>query len=240
MLTTQQLQGCLHIVNDALKAKTRDDVEVIWLEMQDFCGIDGLLLGVSETSLERDMAESTAIWFGIADAWLDIYRDKNFALIDPVVRMCMEEDRIIEWREAFDKYGAGAEEFIELAVKYGLSEGYAIGRACNSVTHTASIASVTFNPNVVTVAQHVLIQNILPHLNEIVTRPGFLRKPELTSQEQTVLKWANQKKTHIEIAGMLGITERTVRFHFNNIYNKYSVRDKVSAIQKAKVYGELV
>ena len=240
MLTTQQLQDCLNVVNDARKAKTPNNVEVIWLKIQDLCGIDGLLLGVSETNLELDMAESTAIWFGIAGAWLDIYRDKNFALIDPVVRMSMEEDRIITWREAFCKYEAGAEEFIEQAVKYGLSDGYAIGKACNSVTHTASIASVTFNHNLVTVAQHVLIQNILPHLNEIVARPGFLRRPELTGQEKKALQWANQKKSHVEIARILGITERTVRFHFNNIYNKYSVRDKVSAIQKARIYGEFV
>ncbi|MBT7330224.1 MAG: helix-turn-helix transcriptional regulator, partial [Oceanospirillaceae bacterium] len=84
-----------------------------------------------------------------------------------------------------------------------------------------------------------LMKIIFPHLNDILTRPGFLRRPALTRQQLRVLEWADKKKTHVQTAHIMGISERTVRFHFNNIYNKYGVNDKAGAIAKAKMYGQL-
>ena len=197
-----------------------------------------MLLGVSETD-QQDLTDSTSIWFGIADTWLDIYRKRHFAVIDPMVRMALQEDRIIEWGEAFDRYRHDAQEFIDLSRKYGLYSGYAIGRSSHQIAHTASVSSVTFDPHVVTVAQLALMKIIFPHLNDILTRPGFLRRPALTRQQLRVLEWADKKKTHVQTAHIMGISERTVRFHFNNIYNKYGVNDKAGAIAKAKMYGQL-
>lgn len=239
MHTEKQLQKCLSIINDSLQAKCKEDIEQIWLDFQALCGIDGMLLGVSETSRDSDLADSTALWFGIPDEWLKLYLDRQYAVVDPVVRMCMEEDRIIEWREAFEKYGDEADDFVQEAEKYGLSNGYAVGKSSNRLTHIASIASITFDPNVVTVAQHVLIQQILPHLNEILTRPGFLKHQELSVREKEVLMWIEKSKSYDDIAIILGIKERTVRYHVNNIYDKYQVSDKTSAVNKAKIYGDI-
>ncbi|MDH5545656.1 MAG: helix-turn-helix transcriptional regulator [Gammaproteobacteria bacterium] len=58
-------------------------------------------------------------------------------------------------------------------------------------------------------------------------------KSLLTSREKTVLRWAMEGKSAWEIGTILGITERTVKFHFTNIYRKMGVSSRSQAIVQA-------
>ncbi|MHB1729646.1 MAG: response regulator transcription factor [Leptospirillum sp.] len=51
----------------------------------------------------------------------------------------------------------------------------------------------------------------------------------LTLREKEVLKRMIEGKSNWEIAGTLGISERTVKFHLGNIYSKLGVNTRVKA-----------
>ena len=59
---------------------------------------------------------------------------------------------------------------------------------------------------------------------------------QLTERETDVLSWASQGKTYCEVAIILGISERTVKFHIENIIKKLDVSNAKHAIYKAKHY----
>jgi LuxR family quorum-sensing system transcriptional regulator SinR len=60
---------------------------------------------------------------------------------------------------------------------------------------------------------------------------------ELSSREREVLCWAQQGKTYWEIGSILGITERTVKFHVARIKQKLDVVSTAHAIAKAMRTG---
>jgi LuxR family transcriptional regulator, quorum-sensing system regulator CviR len=60
---------------------------------------------------------------------------------------------------------------------------------------------------------------------------------ELSAREREVLCWAQQGKTYWEIGSILGITERTVKFHVARIKSKLDVVSTAHAIAKAMRSG---
>ena len=52
----------------------------------------------------------------------------------------------------------------------------------------------------------------------------------LSFRELTVLHWMKEGKTNWEIAKIVGLSERTVRFHVGNIFNKLDVTSRTQAV----------
>ncbi|NRB42925.1 MAG: helix-turn-helix transcriptional regulator [Pseudomonadales bacterium] len=52
----------------------------------------------------------------------------------------------------------------------------------------------------------------------------------LTAREREILCWAAEGKTNWDIGMILGISERTVKFHFSNIFLKLSVQNRPQAV----------
>jgi len=60
---------------------------------------------------------------------------------------------------------------------------------------------------------------------------------QLSPREMTVLSWMKEGKTNWEIARVLGLRERTVRFHVSSIFEKLDVTSRTQAVAKALVSG---
>ena len=238
MLAAETLQKTIDFTNACLFAKNEKDLEDIWLSLQELCNIDGLLLFVSDSTADDDL-ESTLIVrsFGINDAWHDIYVARQYALIDPVKKMAMETDEVFSWDSAFKRYGEGAEEFIDTSADLGLKEGYTVGTISSDVTGIACSASVIFNSKNLNEGDHAMVKSLLPHVNSVLARPGFLKSSNLTEKQIEVLKWASKNKSYWEVGTIMGISERTVKFHFKNIFRKLGVSSRGEAILKGKIKG---
>ena len=57
--------------------------------------------------------------------------------------------------------------------------------------------------------------------------------PTLSPRERTVLIWMKEGKTNWEIAKILGLSERTVRFHVGSIFEKLGVTSRTQAVARA-------
>jgi DNA-binding CsgD family transcriptional regulator len=238
LLSKDQMIGGMDVMNACLKARNEEDIEDIWLSMQSLCNIDGMMLSVAESFKKNDIEASGSTYqYGIDAGWRDKYLGENFASIDPVVRYCSVVQDVFRWNESFDYFGSEVEEFAQTAAKYGLKDGYAIGQTIHQITHTASITSVSMDASYLDDAQHFMIRQLLPHVNAILSRPGFLQSPSITKKEREVLQWASQAKSYWEIGTIMGITERTVKFHFNNIFRKLRVNNREQAVKKSVILG---
>ncbi|MGQ0666240.1 MAG: response regulator transcription factor [Nitrospiraceae bacterium] len=55
----------------------------------------------------------------------------------------------------------------------------------------------------------------------------------LSPRELTVLLWMKEGKTNWEIARILGLSERTIRFHIGSIFEKLDVTSRTQAVARA-------
>ncbi len=70
-------------------------------------------------------------------------------------------------------------------------------------------------------------------------RPAPLSElfPELTEREREILGLIAQHLSNADIAARLSLSEKTVRNHVSNIFDKLQVADRVQAILRAKEAG---
>lgn len=61
--------------------------------------------------------------------------------------------------------------------------------------------------------------------------------PDLTEREREILTLMARHQSNPEIAQQLGITDKTIRNHISNIFNKLQVVDRAQAILKAQQAG---
>jgi len=85
---------------------------------------------------------------------------------------------------------------------------------------------------------HHLVHHLLSRLLALHAQIGSAdRRPEATSclspREMTVLQWMKEGKTNWEIAKILGLSERTVRFHVGSIFEKLDVTSRTQAVAQA-------
>jgi DNA-binding CsgD family transcriptional regulator len=57
--------------------------------------------------------------------------------------------------------------------------------------------------------------------------------PQLSRRERDVLQWASSGKSNSSIAAILGISEKTVEFHFSSVFKKLQVNNRILAVLKA-------
>ncbi|MDE3051422.1 MAG: helix-turn-helix transcriptional regulator [Nitrospirota bacterium] len=88
-----------------------------------------------------------------------------------------------------------------------------------------------------------LLEYLLPALHRVLianaNTPLFNRVKGLSPREVTVLMWMKEGKTNWEIARIVGVTERTVRFHVEGIFMKLDVSSRTQAVAVAMEHGLL-
>ena len=67
--------------------------------------------------------------------------------------------------------------------------------------------------------------------------PAPIQETVLTPRETEVLSWTSLGKTYNEIAVLISMSPRTVKFHMKNIFSKLDVTNGKSAIRKALNLG---
>lgn len=69
-------------------------------------------------------------------------------------------------------------------------------------------------------------------LHELSTGTSSTETPNLTPRELECLTWVARGKTDAQIANVLSVSPRTVRFHIDNAKNKLGVGTRVQAVTK--------
>ncbi len=86
-----------------------------------------------------------------------------------------------------------------------------------------------------------MISLLSPYLHLALLRYYFYSKkadaPRLTGRENEVLIWIKEGKTNWEISQILKISERTVKYHVENIYRKLGVSTRTRAVSVAVSTG---
>lgn len=182
---------------------------------------DGLLeLAYQNISTENQHGNKTYFWH-------DSYLKRKLYRLDPAIQCLHYQAQSFNRTQLYassrlDK----SSEFIMLSKATGIQGGACAGSIIDSYKGCIgllSIVGVTLGPECLSVLQ--LWYSSLCRL-----MPAIVIYNKLTKREKEVLKWLNEALPIQEIARVCTISERTVKFHLKNIYQKLNVENRAEAM----------
>lgn len=238
----------LQIIAKSCYAKSPEDIEAIMDMLVHFLGIPITAILVVEHSDHAAPVIVDTLRFDIHNEWLDYYINRNLARYDPVVERVLELRHPLVWNNSLvdtlssDKH----RQFPQLTRRFGVSGGLVYPfPLLPGVKQDFILYALADGEKISELSNNIyLISSLLHYPCEAIRRLYNERhKPAvehpLTARERQVLEWASQGKTSQEIALILSISERTVKFHLTNTYEKLGVINRQQAITKA-IHNQLL
>lgn len=175
--------------------------------------------------------------------WRDHYEASGYLGVDPTLAYCMDEVLPLVWdqlaeREASDETVG---RFMEELRAFGLASGVTLPVHGSG----GEIAMLNLCSGAPVDAAREHIRGVLPELHLLalyvhkgvwgLVEKGVLpfSRQQLTQREKECLLWAAEGKTSWETAQILGISERTVIFHLQNVSEKLGVSNRQQAVARA-------
>ncbi|HMK89593.1 MAG TPA: LuxR family transcriptional regulator [Methylocystis sp.] len=191
----------------------------------------GLYLGAS-TAREGPLCLST-----YPSDWLDHYLKMGYVKKDPTIKLALESLLPFDWRTITPSAPVVKRMFGE-AREFGISEtglsfpirGYNGEVALMTMTGDFGLQEWTkFKQDNV---GDLLMVAIHLHLMVMGSIEQKVERPSLSPREIESLSWASQGKTYRDIAGILRISERTVRFYLENARHKLDALSITHAVAR--------
>lgn len=173
---------------------------------------------------------------GYPTEWIKLYNNFGYHRIDPVVTTKIRG--LVNWRRAFKSPTPDQKYFIEKAKEYELIDGFSARHHDTEGLRVTSFAGKELCKH----PRHAaVIELVSPYLQLASERADFVdqNRVALSDREAEVLHWVAAGKTNWEIARILLISERTVKFHLSNAMLKLKSSTRSQAVAKAFSCGIL-
>ena len=173
-------------------------------------------------------------------AWIKRYEEKNYYAVDPVLMLCQQPGRGIEWTH--DLF-TGAGDLWKEAQEHGLNSGFSCGamasnRAIGILSIASRLANKTHQLQVeLEVKLHFLAELSLRVLQRLSDDAVMVLKNDFSQRELEILKWTAEGKTSAEISLILSISQHTVNFHQKNMQKRFNVSNKTQIACYAAAIG---
>lgn len=243
--------------NDAIAAAAAaEDPRPLLLPLVRELGFDGLsciaLVGDRSPDARPGAERALSIWTTGDAKWSERYCEAGYASVDPRVTLSSRRLTPVIWDTADVEIDAPlTRRFLADAARQRARSGFAVSfrhaadwRVVVAFDSDASPLDDDRCASVVGVMGNLML--IAAQLHERVLRPrrdeladGAREAGNLTRREQQCLRMSASGLTSGDIGGKLGIAERTVNFHMNNVLRKMDALNRPEAIAKALARGVL-
>lgn len=176
-------------------------------------------------------------------AWLQRYHEQNYVAVDPTVAHGMRSSEPVVWSDALFE---PTPQLWQEAQVYGLRHGWAQSRRDPEGTYSMLVLArsgpALDEPALAQLQPRMKwLVHVSHEVMKLACKAPELEQPQaaLSKRETEVLRWTAEGKTSAEIAGILGISERTVNFHVNSVVGKLGACNKTSAVARAAMLGLL-
>ncbi|QBH97667.1 LuxR family transcriptional regulator [Limnobaculum zhutongyuii] len=177
------------------------------------------------------------------EEWLSCYIAAELYLFDPVVVYAKQTILPFAWSDILAPGKSTASSSMDTFVsRYNIFDGFTFTlRDANNRLALLSFCNINrednFQDNIQKNLADIQLLLIKTHdkVNKIINENQLIESEGsiLSSRELEILQWVSMGKTYIESAIILGIRERTIKFHMKNIVNKLNVSNARHAIKKA-------
>ena len=225
------------------------DLTPVLLRITNELGFDSFMHGVS-LSMHPNAESHSFVFTTLPMQWVAMYDQRSYIEIDPRVQFGLESMLPYIWdRESLQGRSPALDDFLTNAAQYGVSSGVSISiRDAHSRGGITALSSA--KPLLDASARKCIedrISDIIAlgcYFHELVIMailelhlPPLSRGSPLSPRERQCLAMAARGLTSLDIAGKLGISERTANFHFTNINTKLNALNRKEAVARAVAQG---
>lgn len=244
-LSKSECRNFLEVLHYAMQAETPDHVRDVLVLFQNHFSFTRALGGLARLGPNQTFAGfSDVVNASYPDEWLYMYWKNGFADVDPVFKSALKSPGTQHWREIYQHMDSEKEhEFIATARQFGLCDGITTGsvdQACGVATFCSFASEQALDAKRLV----PLVEYLGYYIHMALLRSATKSAPqtdrcvkELSSREVTILNWMKNGKTNWEIGKILGVSERTIRFHVESIFSKLEVTSRSQAVATAMEHG---
>lgn len=239
LLSRQDAICLLELINQSLACAREEDFKALMEGLSAVLPYDSATCVFTKLGSEGIKEPYEVVNINYPDEWVELYVERKYHEVDPIIKENFTRFSLQYWSDTYARNDTPG-DFLRLAEDFGLNEGYTHGARNLKYTEGSlfSFAGRTLEHNSRTEA---VIKLIVPHLHQVIARIVERRKLHrdvpLTEREREVLKWIGQGKSTWDISIILGISERTVKFHVRNIMQKLDVVSRAQAVAVAVEQG---
>lgn len=241
-LNRKEVQSVLEILHYSVAATTGNDVLHVLQLLKETVACPKVIGGVAELTSEGAFKEfNSVINVSYSSNWLYTYGKNGYAEVDPVLQSAVSSFQTQVWEQTYEGARSPKQlEFIEEARSFGLTHGITTGMV-ERTKNFATFFSFAGGDRKGSTRYIDLLQYLLPYLHRVLIAntctPLSNRVKGLSPREAAVLVWMKQGKTNWEISRILGVSERTIRFHVEGIFSKLDVSSRTQAVAYAMEHG---
>jgi DNA-binding CsgD family transcriptional regulator len=173
--------------------------------------------------------------------WQLRYLKRSYAEVDPVYQACARTLLPVDWSKLDG-------DTKEARMIFGEAADYGIGRTGISIplfspdgsfsitSYTADQQTDDWQPHSATLASLTLLAMYCHARIDQLIEP-CADNNLLTPRETECLSWSASGKSMVEVARLMEISERTVRFHLENVREKLGTQTTLQTVSKAVALG---
>ena len=198
-------------------------------------------LHLPDTSLAEPVIVST-----YSTEWVNRYLTNGYAAIDPVVQTGLNSVIPFSWgtRAQNSTLGKESQRLMNEATVFGIKHGFTVPihgargeLAALSIAIPDKEGEALARIDAYCHRIHLMALHFHAHMGDRILSEGAPRRVRLSPREVECLLWTSQGKTNWEIAGILAISENTVREYIKSACRKLGVFNKNHAVVKAIMLG---
>lgn len=238
-----ELTLILDIIHSSLACRNDSDLRGLIARIKDLVCADHGICGIGVIKSGKLTTVKKIYNLDYPGQWMELYASKELYKVDPIVRHNMISEKSFFWKEATEQFTDKDDtSFMSLAGDFGLKYGVAAGFMGPS-SKLASLFSFSGGSNRFSGRHKEILDTLVPHVHLALERVCAIESKKamgLSMREREVLAWVKEGKTNWEISMILNISERTVKFHVQNIEHKLNAVNKAHAIALAMEQGLVV
>lgn len=178
--------------------------------------------------------------------WTDYYIRNKLDLIDPVIEASIKSCVPFFWGVPEVVYASRPEQEVlfRQAASFGIRHGWTVPiHNCNGRIGTINICSSKefdqFKEHIENLAMMLHVISIHFHASVCKCELADTKRSsiDLTTREKQCLEWAAKGKSRTDIAEIVGLSPRTVKFHIENAQKKFGVFSTRQAALQAVLSG---
>ena len=232
----------LEVANRSLLVRDGTEMEGLLRYLCNQVPTQGVVAGlIPEPSENLKAEEIPFVNVGYSDEWLKKYLARNYFSCDPIKRARLSGADFLRWSDTFARAEKKVErEYIRQAREHDVYEGLTVGAQKHSST-LISFFSFIGTDLASNERDEMMLRYLSPYLHEAMCRAtptaSVAKRSPLSERETEVLTWAMAGKTNWEISRILNISERTVKFHIQNVMVKLEASSRAHAVAIALGQG---
>lgn len=244
-LSQTECAAFIEALHYTIEANTTSEVKDALLQFQNLFPFTRVIGGLARLTSKGDFDGFTnVINVSYPEEWIRLYWQNGYFEVDPVFQTALQKPGTQHWGTIYQATNSPKQqEFIAAAKEFGLGDGITTGSA-DQACRVATFCSFASSDRVDAARYIPLVEyyGYYVHLALLRTAPAKAQSmdrcvKQLTLRELTILNWVKNGKTNWEIAQIMGVTERTIRFHVESIFSKLDVTSRSQAVATAIEHG---